>query len=394
MDLLVISTLSLLFATIYTFMLLKKVERYRNELKVLKESHDELEGISNIGTWFRNLEYKELHWSSHTYKIFGLNPKKKINAETFYDAVLPEYRDQLKEITAKTINSNCPYDIIYKIRRSDGKIRTLHNKAKIYFDTSGRPYKMLGTCTDITEERDGLVEKIHQAKLATLGQLAAGVAHEINNPLTVLFATSKKLLKIQNQEVTPEKYEKYYNIQKRCLTRIAKIVTGLRTYSRIDEGDYERFNINSAIKESFELVEEIFKKEGVSIELDLSCEDAFTYGSTGGLQQAIINLLYNSKDAFSQDSNDHIIKVQTVKNANGTSVFVSDNGSGINQSDQNRVFDSFYTTKAAGKGTGLGLPISKSILQDMDADLSLLRSSHLGTTFKIDLSETSSHLVQ
>ncbi|OUR95283.1 hypothetical protein A9Q84_15700 [Halobacteriovorax marinus] len=379
--------LLLIIANIFVIFVLvnfiySKNKSFKDELKVFRESHDELEDISQIGTWYRNLGTNKLHWSPLTYRIFGLNPlKKRITSIDFYKAVLPEYRELIKAISTRTENSNTPYDITYKIRRADGQIRTLHNNAKIYFDTAGKPFKMLGTCKDITDEKNGLVEKLHQAKLATLGEISAGVAHEINNPLTILFATSKKLSKLTSLD---DQHERLYNIQKKSLERITKIVTGLRTYSRIDELDYQNFEINKSVIESSVLVENIFKNDGVDIVLELHSDDVITHGSTGGFQQVILNLLYNSKDAFIKNHQKNVIKIQTQKIKDKIQILVSDNGPGISDQHVSKIFESFYTTKPAGKGTGLGLSLSKSILEDMNGNLHLLKTNHMGTTFSIE----------
>ncbi len=225
----------------------------------------------------------------------------------------------------------------------------------------------------------------HNAKLASLGQLAAGVGHEINNPMAIVKGHTSFLKKYIDQD-TPnrEKFNESLNIINLAVDRVTTIVKGLKTFSRSDMGDFTTFNMSVMLFETVDMLKEIYVKEAVSIEVDIE-SDLYIMGDRGRLQQVIINLFSNAKDAMKGKFNKIIL---TAKSSFGSvEIWVRDNGAGIPDDIIDKVFDPFFTSKGVNEGTGIGLALSHQIVVEHSGKLEIESTGVNGTTFYISLKQ-------
>lgn len=241
---------------------------------------------------------------------------------------------------------------------------------------------------NIENERRQLQKQVFQAsKLASIGELAAGVAHEINNPLAVLMGHKDMIEKhiIKNNIQVPE-IRRALDKQEIAMDRIKKIVDGLRAHSRNMDDTRECFDINQCIDSSLDLTAFLYKRDGVDIEFckGTGFNDLVVDGNPGKFQQVIINLLSNARDAMERSKVKHI-KICTGQEGEKVGIRISDTGEGIPPEKQDAIFGSFFTTKEIGKGTGLGLSITKSIVDEMGGKIRVESSPGEGTTFQIML---------
>lgn len=234
---------------------------------------------------------------------------------------------------------------------------------------------------------------VQSAKMAALGELVAGVAHEINNPLS--FATShlktaRRCLVHLDERVrsalTEEEISEWERANTRLLEmgkgleRITDLVAQLRTFSRLDEGEKKTINFQECI-DSVLMILGHRLNEKVKVTLDLRGPAEFEC-YPGPLNLALMNLVANAIDAVGDGGN---IQVTTEGDGDSIAIRVSDDGAGIAEEHQARVFEPFFTTKPVGKGTGLGLSISYSIAQKHKGSLSLQSSPYGGTTLTLNL---------
>jgi two-component system, cell cycle sensor histidine kinase and response regulator CckA len=249
---------------------------------------------------------------------------------------------------------------------------------------------------DITEQKKAQeLEKKMQAqlfqsaKLVTIGTMAAGVAHEINNPLMVAQGFLD-LLKIKYAPMMnpDEEFWALMDKQANALKRIEKIVSGLKNYSRPDEDLLEIVDISLVIKETLALCENIFQKENLEIEKQLDPTIPKTMGHFGKIQQVVMNLLMNARDALEGYRPDPKIILRTFFKNHQIHITVQDNGPGIPKNIRNFIFDPFFTTKAPGKGTGLGLSISQSVITSYGGELVFETEEGGGSLFSISLPPT------
>lgn len=215
--------------------------------------------------------------------------------------------------------------------------------------------------------QDQLEEQRNQAiqasKLSSLGEMAGGIAHEINNPLTIISALATRTKKnLSDKQIPIEK--SFENLDKIIITvdRIAKIIKGLRAFSRDSNGEAFRYKkVNEIVDMTLELCQERFRDNGIEIRLCLN-PDVEVHCREIQIVQVLVNLLNNSLDSISE------LPVKWIEISSGdlggmVMIRVTDSGQGINQDVVDQIMLPFFTTKEVGKGTGLGLSISKGIIE-------------------------------
>jgi two-component system, LuxR family, sensor histidine kinase DctS len=245
----------------------------------------------------------------------------------------------------------------------------------------------VGFAEDLTEQKK-LVQILDQqraqmitsAKLSSLGEMASGIAHEINNPLAIIAGKIGLLkAKVRDGRATPEiLLQDFEKIEATC-SRIAKIIQGLRTFSRNAESDpMLPTDLGPVLNDTFELCRERFTKGGVELEtnlepnLQVKCRPA-------QIAQVLMNLLNNAFDAVSE-LQERWVAVSAVQSGHEIMIRVTDSGNGIPPAVVKRIMEPFFTTKQVGKGTGLGLSISKGIMESHNGSLSY-DASAANTTF-------------
>ena len=209
----------------------------------------------------------------------------------------------------------------------------------------------------VLESQKKLVEA---AKFSALGVMAAGISHEINNPLAIIQGYTEVLEKISGPDA--EKVEKSRQMILRAVERISKIIRGMRKLGRGSEvGQFEQISVLSLIEEVYGLSQARLRERGV--EFAISCEEDFLLSCQPvQLSQVILNLLNNSIDAV-EDREKRQIKVSIKRTGKHCEIRFLDTGAGVPEIIRSKIFEPFFTTKAIGRGTGLGLSISRSIIQ-------------------------------
>lgn len=231
----------------------------------------------------------------------------------------------------------------------------------------------------LRETQDQLIQS---SKMTALGELAAGVAHELNQPLTVIKGLSQNILR--NIKDTGPPYEKLRLITEAC-KKMELVIKHLRIFSRTDGPALEPVDLNRTIKDAFVIVNELLAKSGVEVEMSLSNIPA-VLGSPNRLEQVVINLVTNARDAMPRGGKLYI-STAVVEGSLGALVRLSfrDTGCGIPKGVIGRIFDPFFTTKDIGKGTGLGLSISYGIIKEHNGDITVESEVDRGTVFHITL---------
>ncbi|HET9830169.1 MAG TPA: ATP-binding protein, partial [Vicinamibacterales bacterium] len=252
-------------------------------------------------------------------------------------------------------------------------------------EAAGGPDAAVGTILlieDITD-RVQLEEQLQiSEKMASIGLLAAGVAHEVNTPLTGISSFTQMLL--ENADRTDPKTALLEKIEKQTF-RAAKIVNGLLNLSRLGSNDTERVSvdINSVINDVFSLLEHQFEASNIKVRRELATAPAIISGLEHQLQQVFLNLFLNARDAMPRGG---WLSVSTSFDEEGMVVVeVSDTGAGIPSEYLARIYDPFFTTKAIGRGTGLGLSISYGIVRDHHGSIRCDSTIGQGTRFTLTL---------
>ncbi|MEA3438558.1 MAG: ATP-binding protein, partial [Thermodesulfobacteriota bacterium] len=228
------------------------------------------------------------------------------------------------------------------------------------YEADGKMSGLLCSGRDITELKR-IQEQLAQAqKMESIGQLVAGIAHEINTPMGIVLGYAQLLL--EEEKPKSQAYNDLKIIEKQ--TRICKkIVADLLRFSRRTESSMKPLNINDTIEDVLSVVEHTFKLDRVSIDRRLDTDLPAIVGDKEKLKQAFINLVNNAFDAIRGEGK---ITISTHYNVQLDEVIISvvDTGQGIPPGKIDRIFDPFYTTKPVGKGTGLGLSVTFGIIQE------------------------------
>ena len=229
---------------------------------------------------------------------------------------------------------------------------------------------------------------IQTEKLAVAGRLAAGVAHEVNNPIGIIINRIECLQSEAQENGVSNDLIKDLGTISKYAHRISKIVEDLAIFSRTtySESDFTRIDINDVLTDVFFLVEQKIKGKKIRLIKKLFPESLFIMGNSGRLEQVFINIIDNAIHAISGNGS---ITVSTRAETKSIQTEISDSGSGIPQEHLNKIYDPFFSTKEIGKGTGLGLPISQAIIADHNASIDVGSQINKGTTFTITFPKAS-----
>jgi two-component system, NtrC family, sensor kinase len=251
------------------------------------------------------------------------------------------------------------------------------------FTEQKEPYGVTYYAKDVTR----LIDSI---KLVSMGEMSAGVAHELNSPLTAIVGNSQLLLR-ETEPDNPQ-YQLIKDIQTSGI-RCQRIIKNLLTFSRQDEFSFEEIDLNEVVESSLALAAYQIEKNKIELKVTLDPRIPKLSGSANGLEQILVNLLLNAKDAVEekmrseQDSPKGLITVETRLHPDGALAIVdiTDNGCGIEPEHVPQIFNPFYTTKQSGKGTGLGLSVSLGIAQAHGGFIDLETAVSSGSTFSLIL---------
>ncbi|MCX5703590.1 MAG: response regulator [Candidatus Omnitrophica bacterium] len=236
---------------------------------------------------------------------------------------------------------------------------------------------------------------VQSAKLAAMGEFGAGVAHELNQPLTGITIYMESIKKKQAINADPEILDIIEKV-KNQLKRMSGVVDNLRTFARDAKPHYEELDINQPLLDGFNLLRQQMLDHGIDAQIRLRENLPRVKGDVNRLQQVFINIIANAKDALSEmeQGADKRVLVESKLSCGGrmVEVRIEDNGPGMDKDVQTRIFDPFFTTKQEGKGTGLGLSISYGIVKDHHGCISLNSNPGKGASFSIFLPSAGNNL--
>jgi two-component system NtrC family sensor kinase len=257
------------------------------------------------------------------------------------------------------------------------------------FTEQKEPYGVTYYAKDVTSFVDSI-------KLVSMGEMSAGVAHELNSPLTAIVGNSQLLLR----ETKPDhpQYQLINDIHSSGL-RCQRIIKNLLTFSRQDEFTFEEVDINAIVDSALALAAYQIEKSNIELTVEKNPDIPILSGSNSSIEQIIINLILNAKDAVEskiengKNKGKGTIHISTGMHPEGNLaiVAVTDNGSGIEEEHIPQIFNPFYTTKKSGKGTGLGLSVSLGIAQAHGGFIDLDTKVGKGSTFSLILPIHRSH---
>lgn len=354
--------------------LLKKAEANLSDaLRQLKQA----ELIAGIGSFARDFATMEGHWSDSLFAIFGLDPKATVpSLETYLSLVHPEDQERVRALVFAALEAGRDMNYEHRILRPDGTIRTILVRISTQPGADGSARGLLGVVQDITERREAerLLDEqrmrlIASSKMSALGEMAGGIAHEINNPLAIILGNSMILrTSLADGQIDRESLESGLDKIESTANRIARIVKGLRAFSRSAEKDPPSMvSVRQLVDDTLELCREKFRAHAIQLEVG-ELPDTRLECRPSQVSQVLLNLLSNAFDAtVNRDS--PWVRLDAAASGDRVVFSVTDSGERIRPDVARRMMEPFFTTKDVNQGTGLGLSIAKGLAEDHHGEL-------------------------
>jgi|GEM_PF-590620 len=354
----------------------------------------EAQRIAHIGNWEWNIQTNETYWSDELHRIFGTTPQTFVGTyEAFLGMIHPDDRDIVKDAIDKALNERAKAVCNHRIVRSDGSVREVHEIFEMISDDTGKAMRVIGTIQDVTERnqterelqraRDLLIQS---EKLASIGRLSAGVAHEILNPVNII---SIELQLLQTMESLPPEVLEELKICMDQIKRIVAIAESLKQFSRIPEKKTVMADINGVIAHILSLYATQLKIEGIETEVQYQSDLPVIAMDREKIEQVILNLISNATSSM-EGKEKKVLRITTeretmFRDRDQLKIMIADTGTGIKSEHISEIFNPFFTTKEQGKGTGLGLFISYGIIQDQGGRIWAENNEWGGASFYIEL---------
>ena len=305
----------------------------------------------------------------------------------------PDDRARCCDRWLRSVETGGVYEIEFRILRgSDQTYRWHIGRALPFRDDLGRITRWFGTNTDIDDQKnaEAVIAKqrsamVQSSKMSALGEMAGGVAHEINNPLAIIHARAGQLKEMAGGEnLNADMVRVYSEKIEATARRISKIVSGLRSFARDGERDsFVVTPVSQIVEETVELCRERFRSHGVELRIAPIAATLTIECRAVQISQVLLNLLNNAHDAV-ENLDEKWISFEAGVVGQDVRIMVTDSGNGIDPAVRDKIMQPFFTTKEVGKGTGLGLSVSQGILESHHGSLRLDPDS-LKTRFVVEL---------
>jgi PAS domain S-box-containing protein len=347
--------------------------------------------ISHTGSWGWNIATGKLVWSEEHCRIFGVDPTEaELTFQLFHSKVHPEDRSLVQQALDEATLERSSFSLDYRIILPDGSVKYLQGTGRPLLTAAGDVDEYIGTTMDITERKRGedalrtaQAELTRVARLTTMGEFAASIAHEINQPLGAMVASGDACLRwlAKDQPQLDEARRAAERIV-RDGHRAGDILKSVRALTGASAPDMTPLDVNDAIREVLILTRSELDEYDILLKIKLSKGLTPIMGDRVRLQQVILNLVMNAVEAMSTDSNEpRVLRVRSQGDEPDTVLIaVEDSGPGIAPETMDRLFEAFFTTKPTGMG--MGLSICRSIVNAHGGRLWVSPASPRGAVFQ------------
>ncbi|MCB9556924.1 MAG: response regulator [Deltaproteobacteria bacterium] len=368
------------------------LKRTEQALAATARDLNESQEVARVGSYHLDITSDCWRSSPMLDRIFGISADDKRTIESWGEIIHPDHRQEMLDyFRSEVLGQGKPFDREYQIiRRDDQQVRWVHGLGRLHLDESGAPIGMLGTIRDITEQRL-LEERLRQRdRLEAIGQLAGGVAHDFNNQLMVILGFVDLL---EGQIANPNEVNPHILGIRRAAESAARLTDELLAFARKGRKQNSAVDLHQLVEQVRSILLHTVDKR-IVIETRLEAKRAMTYGDPALLQNALLNLAINARDAMAEggkltfcsravtlESDDPQLKLPA---GEYIELGVSDTGDGIPQHVQQQIFEPFFTTKGTA-GTGMGLAAVYGTIKSHRGAIRVDSAINSGTTFTLIL---------
>jgi PAS domain S-box-containing protein len=369
--------------------LYRRLEQKIGEFERLKEFHENIVESIHIGVFAVDLNDRIESWNAQMEAMYARSRGEALG-QPLGAIFPPEFMAHFDSVRGEQ-GTHTFYKIRLLLPAGETRVANIAIAPLLT-----RDFAVVGRIVlvdDITDRMELEAQLTQAEKLSSIGLLAAGVAHEVNTPLAVISSYTQMLAKQMRPMMEQDKrlapvLEK---ITQQTF-RASEIVNGLLNFSRTGGSEFGTIDLNRLLLDTLTLVEHQFKTAQIRVETELDQDLPRIQGNEGKLQQVVLNLLLNARDAMHGSANGRI-RIATQQRAGRVTVVVQDFGDGIEPEHLHRIFDPFFTTKAEPgkgqhKGTGLGLAVSYGIMQEHGGKMQVESTVGVGTTFRLEFPVT------
>jgi PAS domain S-box-containing protein len=353
----------------------------------------EAQSLTHIGSWACNLVTREiLHSSDENARLYGFDPSEgAIPFDRFYNTILTEDELALRAKLADAVRAGADYDVEFRIRRTDGTIRFLRGIG--HHNPSQEIGEYVGITMDITErkraeeEREKLrqleADLAHINRVSMMGEMAASLAHEIKQPITAAVMNAQACLRLleRNEPNIGKAHEAAFGMAG-CATRAAEIIDRVRSLFGKNAPQHEAVDVNNVIRDIVVLLQNEARRHSVVVHMELAEDLPTVMGDHVQLQQVLMNLMLNGIESM-RDAPGELRITSGQVDEREVVISVSDTGVGLPAEKLDQIFNAFFTTKP--QGTGMGLAISRSIIESHGGRLWAEANNGRGATFRFIL---------
>jgi two-component system cell cycle sensor histidine kinase/response regulator CckA len=371
------------------------VDRRRAE-DALRESEQRFRELAETVQevfWMSDPEKTKVLYVSPAYeRLWGRSCASLYQSpESWLEAILPEDRERIRR-AALTRQASGEYDETFRIRRTDGTVRWIRDRAYPVRNAEGKVVRLVGTAEDITERRQ-LEDQFRQSqKMEAIGQLAAGVAHDFNNIIAVILGFAELAqAQLSKGRAAGDSLEEITKASARAKSLVQQILT----FSRQQPQERKIMPMGPTVRETVNFLRAVIPKD-IEIGLEMDPNAPYVLADPTQVHQVLANLCTNAWHAMEGRGGRILVKLESValdaadaerlagmRPGPVARLTVTDTGKGIDAAILDRIFDPFFTTKEPGKGTGLGLSVVQGIVQGHDGAIDVSSQPGLGTTFQV-----------
>jgi PAS domain S-box-containing protein len=355
--------------------------------------------LTHTGSWACNIATREMRHSSEEHsRLYGFDPDRGIPSfEEFVQRMHPEDRPRVVEIAERANCAGKDFEAQLRIIHPDGTTKYIHTVGHPVFNASGDLVEFVGTVIDVTERRRADEERerlrqvqadlAHLSRVTTMGELTASLAHEIRQPIAAAVTNANTCLRWLRRD-EPDVAEACEAASRlvRDVTRAADIISRISLLFKKGGLQRELVDVNELIREMIVLLRSEANRYSISIRTELAEDLPKVMADRVQLQQVFMNLMLNGIEAMKETSGGSELSIKSEANDGQLLISVSDTGVGLPPELTDQIFGAFFTTK--DNGTGMGLPISRSIIESHGGRLWTTGASGRGATFQFTLPAT------